>query len=451
MAQDLTEGGGTAKGAAPAPAQAAPAAALVALPVAHSVPEIESQLASLWARAEAARAEAARADVALAEAQAQAAARAAAALAAREETGVGERHVAARSSVLNLIVVAGRRETAERCAATIAGTAGRRPSRSLILSAVDPDGPPGLDARIEALALPTATGRAETGAETIHVITHGETGLHLASIIVPLLVHDLPVALWWPDAPEFESHRADRLLPLADRLIVDGSSWPGDGMDRLAAMARIAHGQRLHVADFALLRQARWREALASVYDLPDLRPHLRAVRSITVEFAATDEDDPAGSTNVVRPVYHVAWLASRLGMSVVSPLRRLAGGGRVATLRQLEHEVEVELCPARSKLHSGSTVMVEIASRMRGAELIGHVEAGDLTVEVGVRDKGRERVRRTYLAPRLRDEDLLERAVEESAADPLAAQVLAMAGHLIGAEQRHPATDEGGPGQAHG
>ncbi len=438
MAQDLKRAGGTSRGAGRA-------AAAAALPVAHSVPEIESQLASLWARAEAARAEAARAEVALAEAQAQAAAQAAAALAAREPTGVGERHVAARSSVLNLIVVGGRRETAERCAATIAGTAGRRPSRSLILSAVDPDGPPGLDARIEALALATATGRAETGAETIHVITRGETGQHLASIIVPLLVRDLPVALWWPDAPEFESHRADRLLPLADRLIVDGSSWPGDGMDRLAAMARVAHSQRLIVADFALLRQARWREALASVYDLPDLRPHLRAVRSITVEFAATDEDDPAGSTNVVRPVYHVAWLASRLGMSVVSPLRRVAGGRRVATLRQLEHKVEVELRPARSDLHNGSTVMVEIASRRRSSELIGHVEAGDRTVEVGVRDKGRERVRRTYLAPRLRDEDLLERAVEESAADPVAAEVLATAGRLIGAEQTAPAmTDKG-------
>ncbi len=262
----------------------------------------------------------------LAEAQAQAAAQAAAALAAREPTGAGERHVAARSSVLNLIVVAGRSETAERCAATIAGTAGRHPSRSLILSAVDPDGPPGLDARIEALALATAAGRAETGAETIHVTARGETGQHLASIIVPLLVHDLPVALWWPDDPKFESHRADRLLPMADRLIVDGSSWSGDGMDRLRSYgARGAAASALVVADFALLRQARWREALASVYDLPDLRPHLRAVRSITVEFAAADEDDPAGSTNVVRPRLPrgLAGVPSRDERGVASSARR--------------------------------------------------------------------------------------------------------------------------------
>ncbi|MGZ6266400.1 MAG: glucose-6-phosphate dehydrogenase assembly protein OpcA [Candidatus Limnocylindrales bacterium] len=418
------------------------AAAAGALPVAHSVAEIERQLASLWARAEAARAKAALAELAVAEAQALAAAQAAAALATREPGGAGERHVVARSSVLNLIVVAGSPETAERCAATIAGIAGRRPSRSLILAAMDPDGPPGLDARIEALALTTATGRAETGAETIHVSARGETGMHLASIIVPLLVRDLPVALWWPDDPQFSSRRADRLMPLADRLIVDGSSWSGDGLDRLAALARLAQDRRLLVADFALLRQARWREALASVYDLPDLRPHLRAVRRIAVEYATGDELDPSGSTNVVRPVYHVAWLASRLGMGVASPLRRVDGGRRVATLRQLDHKVEVELRPASSHLGVGSTVRVEIVSRLRGAELVGDVAAGDRTVEVAVRDKGRERVRRTYLAPRLRDVDLLEGAVVESATDPVAVETLAMAGRLIGAVP--PSRDHG-------
>jgi glucose-6-phosphate dehydrogenase assembly protein OpcA len=370
----------------------------------HSVPEIERALGSIWVGAAARKAD------------------------------EGEHHVAARSSVLNLVVVAGRWETAERCAATIEATAGRHPSRSLILSTVDVDGPSSLDARIEALSVATSAGTAQTGAETIHVSAHGETGRHLASIIVPLLVHDLPVALWWPHDPQFRSHRADRLLPIADRLIVDGSSWSGDGLDRLEAMALVVQGQRLVVADFALLRQARWREALASVYDLPDLRPHLRAVRSITVEYAAPRDGDPAGLTNIVRPVYHVAWLASRLGMGVVLPLKRGADGRRTATLRQGDHPVAIELRPVRSDLGEGSTVRVEIVSRLRGAELVGDVAAGDRTVDVAIHDKGRERLRRTYLAPRLGEVDLLERALEEGAGDSVATEVLAMAGRLIAA-----------------
>ncbi len=81
-----------------------------------------------------------------------------------------------------------------------------------------------------------------------------------------------------------------------------------------------------------------------------------------------------------------------------------------------------------------GSTVRVEIVSRLRGAELVGEVTAGDRTVEVAIHDKGRERVRRTYLAPRLKDVDLLGRAVEDSASDPVAGAALAMAGRLIAA-----------------
>ena len=378
----------------------------------HSVPEIERALGSIWASA-------------------------------HESRDAGGQHVLARTSVLNLVVVTGDEQSARWCAETISGTAGRHASRSLILSTKDLKGPAGLDARIEALAL-TSAGRAETGTETIHISAHGETGRHLASIIVPLLVRDLPVALWWPVDPPFGSRRADELLPIADRLIVDGSAWSGDGLGLLGRLAVEAQERHLVVADWALLRQARWREALASVYDPPDLRPHLGAVRRIEVEYAATDPGDQKGTTNVVRPLYHVAWLASRLGMTVAAPLRRENDGRRVATLRQKDHAVNVILRPVVSDLGAGSTARIEIVSRLRGAELIGTVAAGDRTVQVSIQEDGRERVRRSYLAPRLTDVDLLSRAVEEGAADSLAGHALATANRLLGVDSgSHNTTDE--------
>ncbi len=405
-------------------------------PVANSIPEVEGQLGKLWARAAVVRAEAAKAEVALIAAQAEAAARAAASLAAARATSdSGGLHVAARTSVLNLVVLAGDEATAASCAATIEATAGRHASRSLILTATDHDGPSGLEARVEALAETTPNGRTETGAEMIRVTAHGETGLHLASIIVPLLVHDLPVALWWPADPPFGSHRAQRLLPIADRLIVDGSGWSGNGLELLAHLATVARERRLVVVDWALLRQARWREALASVYDLPDLRPHLGAVRRIEVTFAAAEPDDVSGTTNVVRPLYHVAWLASRLDMSVVSPLQRTTDGRHVATLRQSGHEVEVVLAPATSDLSAGSTVRVDIASRLRGAELVGRATATDQRVDVSILDNGHERVRRTYAVPQLNEVDLLGQAVEEGASDPVSVDALATAGRLLGVD----------------
>ena len=64
------------------------------------------------------------------------------------EHGDPERRVAARSSVMNLVVVAGRGEIGERTAAIVEGLTGRHPSRTLIVSTADPDGPAWLDAQV---------------------------------------------------------------------------------------------------------------------------------------------------------------------------------------------------------------------------------------------------------------------------------------------------------------
>ena len=78
------------------------------------------------------------------------------------------RHVAARTSVMNLVVVARRPELAERCAATIQMLTGRHPSRTIVIQSADPDGPSWLDARIEAHCIMPRPDAPEICAETIH-------------------------------------------------------------------------------------------------------------------------------------------------------------------------------------------------------------------------------------------------------------------------------------------
>ena len=132
-----------------------------------------------------------------------------------------------------------------------------------------------------------------------------------------------------------------------------------------------------------------------------------------------------------------MAWLASRLGMGVVSPLAPGPGGSRTAILRQGDHAVSVEWRPARSELGAGSTVRVEIVSRHGEAELAGIVTADDHVVQVVVRDRGRERVRRIYAAPRLTEVELLGRAMDDRSGDLIAAETLATAGRLLAGTAR--------------
>jgi glucose-6-phosphate dehydrogenase assembly protein OpcA len=362
------------------------------------------------------------------------------------------RHIAARTSVLNLVVVARQPEVAERTAETISRLTGRHPSRTIIVVSADPDGPPWLDARIQAHCVLPRADAPETCTELIFLTAGGETGRHLSALVAPLLIHDLPVTVWWPGEPPLDREPAAALLEGTDRLVVDGSSWGGDGLGRLRQLAGLFDRfARLSIRDFALVRQSRWRDAIAAVFDMPEFLPYLWHVRRIAVTYATRDETGAPGTTNVVKPLYHVAWLASRLGMSVASPLAPVEGTGRPAAprprpgehaplhrglqarLRSGATDVAVVIRPIASTMPPGTTLRVEILAERRGSELRADVTAEADNVRVHAWLDGVEAMDRTFRSPRRNDVDLLGEALEVGGRDPLAVEAIRMAAVLIG------------------
>ncbi len=393
---------------------------------AHSIAEIETQLARIWSSPDL----------------------------TTTIDGENARHIAARTSVMNLVVVARRPELAERCAATIQSLTGRHPSRTIVIQSADPDGPSWQDARIEAHCMLPRDDAPEICAETIHLTCGGESGRHLAAIATPLIVHDLPVTVWWPGEPPFTSRSAQDLLAAADRLVVDGSTWNGDGLAKLREMAELLKTTRLSVSDFALVRQSRWREAIASTFDDPDFLPYLRSIRRIAVTYGTHDETGAPGSTNLVKPIYHVGWLASRLGLSVVKPLAPVSGSAQIggtfraqhgarsrpamsrglgATLSDGRAEVAVVIRPVSSPMPAGTTLRVELLAVMRGSELRTDVTAEAETVHVRVWQDGVEVLERGFRAARRTDVDLLAEAIESGRRDPVANGALRAAAAIVG------------------
>jgi hypothetical protein len=364
-----------------------------------------------------------------------------------------DRHVAARTSVMNLVVIARRPEVGERCAATIEDLTGRHPSRTLVVSPADPDGPSWLDAQILAHCVLPREDAPATCAETIYLMCGGESGRHLDAIVAPLLIHDLPVAVWWPDEPAFGTEPANDVFAMADRLVVDGSTWHGTGLSQVRHLAALQERQPIAISDFALVRQSRWREAIASIFDIPDFLPYLRHIRRISVTYGVRDEG-AAETTNVVKPVYHVAWLASRLGMHVVqplgpvvSPVKRAAvrhgraaplpsfGGGLGATLRLDRTEVAVVVRPVLSEMPPGTTLRIELRSDYRGSELRADVTAEQDAVHARVWLDGVHSLERGFNAPRRTDVDLLAEAIEAGGRDPVAVGATRMAAELAGGQ----------------
>jgi hypothetical protein len=362
-----------------------------------------------------------------------------------------ERHIAARTSVMNLVVIARRPEVGERCAATIESLTGRHPSRTLVVSPSDPDGPSWLDAQILAHCVMPREDAPATCAETIYLMCGGESGRHLDAIVAPLLVHDLPVTVWWPDEPPFGTALANDVFEMCDRLVVDGSTWHGTGLPQIRHLAGLQARRPIAISDFALLRQSRWREAIASIFDIPDFLPYLRHLRRIALTYAVRDEGG-VEATNVVKPVYHAAWFASRLGMKVERPLAPLVstvrpaasrpgraaplpttGGGLGATLRLDRTDVAVVIRPVLSEMPPGTTLRIELRADFRGSELRADVTAEQEAVHARVWQDGVHSLERGFTAPRKTDVDLLAEAIEAGGRDPVAVGATAMAAELAG------------------
>jgi glucose-6-phosphate dehydrogenase assembly protein OpcA len=397
---------------------------------AHSIEEIEQELTRIWAQSNLA------------------------VMTDADGDHVNDRHVGARTSVMNLVVIAARPEVGERSAATIQRLVGRHPSRTMIVQPADPDGPSWLDALIVAHCIMPREDAPETCAETIHMTCGGESGRHLDAIVAPLLIHDLPVTVWWPDEPSFGSAPVNDMLDMADRLIVDGSGWHGTGLPQLRRMAGVGGRLPIAISDFAMVRQSRWREAIAAIFDIPDFLPYLRHIRRIAVTYGVRDEFG-AETTNIVKPLYHVAWLGSRLGMVVTKPLATMTGGvarktpahgagGRLttlanpsaglgATMRLERSDVAVVIRPVLSDMPSGTTLRVELLSDWRGSELRADVTAEQEAVHVRVWQDGVHALERGFNAPRRTDIDLLAEAIEAGGRDTVAVGTLALAAELAG------------------
>jgi glucose-6-phosphate dehydrogenase assembly protein OpcA len=177
--------------------------------------------------------------------------------------------------------------------AALAGMAERHPSRTLLL-VPRPDQPDGLDAQVSIRCFPV--GERAICSEVIELTLRGNLSRAPASIVIPLLISELPVFVRWRGRPVWDSPEFVQLTGVVDRLIVDSTEWP----DLPGAYEQLAElFPKVVVSDIAWERTERWRSLLASLW------PGIREVRSIRVHGTPAQAHLLAG------------WLRSRLGHAV--------------------------------------------------------------------------------------------------------------------------------------
>lgn len=232
----------------------------------------------------------------------------------------------ARASVLNLIVYAEREEHARRAARSISDLALRHPSRAIVVVA-DRGARDGIENKIEMhCRLPIADGARLVCYEQILVRAHGDVEDRLASALIPLLVPDLPVFLWWTGTPPLGSRSFGDLVHLADRLVVDSADFARPELT-LPVIARISDEARgrFGLTDLNWTRLTPWREIATSFFDVPAWRLFLDGITGIRVGFAV---DMDGRDIHPSQALLFVGWLASRLGWRPLETLAPSEAGG---------------------------------------------------------------------------------------------------------------------------
>ena len=179
--------------------------------------------------------------------------------------------------------------------ATLAGLLERHPARTIFLIPC-PGSEAKIDTRVELKDFQLAGLSREVLSEVIELRLRGSSAHHPGSIVLPLLVSDLPVFCRWRGEPSWGSVPLAEIVALTDRLVVDSSEW----RDVAKAYPRLQElFGSVAVSDIAFSRTLPWRRRLA------DLWPEIRGIERLRIEGPRADAELVAG------------WLRSRLKREV--------------------------------------------------------------------------------------------------------------------------------------
>ncbi|MEV6370569.1 glucose-6-phosphate dehydrogenase assembly protein OpcA [Micromonospora sp. WP24] len=195
----------------------------------------------------------------------------------------------ASGMALTLIVVVDEKRVREaEAAATIAAAA--HPCRLLVVvrSEIERDRSR-LDAEI-------VVGGRLGPCEAVVMRMYGRLALHAESVVMPLLVPDVPVVTWWHGEPP-EEIATDFLGVVADRRITDTAQ----AMDPIAALRKRALDYAPGDTDLAWTRITPWRTLVAGVFDTTEAQ--------VTEATLVAPRKDPTAALMC-------GWLGSRLGIS---------------------------------------------------------------------------------------------------------------------------------------
>ncbi|HYX40416.1 MAG TPA: glucose-6-phosphate dehydrogenase assembly protein OpcA, partial [Pyrinomonadaceae bacterium] len=144
---------------------------------------------------------------------------------AKHEDGTVAEAGTTRVCVLNLIVYAAEHEDRAEIDQLLDEVTEQTPGRSIILVADRDAADAKLEAYVSTRCQTGSRGGKQVCGEQITIEASGPVIETVSTAIEPLLMPDMPVFLWWKDIPHYEDKLFNRLVGLADRVVLDSLAF----------------------------------------------------------------------------------------------------------------------------------------------------------------------------------------------------------------------------------
>jgi glucose-6-phosphate dehydrogenase assembly protein OpcA len=233
------------------------------------------------------------------------------------DTNVEEDGAVMRARVLNLLVYVSSAASLDEVNQLLGEITSVHPCRVIVMlaerEAVDQD----IEMFVSAHCLVQAGGdHKNLCGEQVTLKARGRFTVELPSAAIPLIVPDLPIFLWWRDAPRLHDQIFENLSRTADRVVIDSADFaqPYDDIRELVALLKRRRAEHAAISDLNWARLTSWRTLLASFYDVEEYRVALAHVNRVRIEYVP---HSLAPELVAPKALILAGWLASRLGWRI--------------------------------------------------------------------------------------------------------------------------------------
>jgi glucose-6-phosphate dehydrogenase assembly protein OpcA len=267
-----------------------------------------------------------------------------------------------RASMLNLLIYAPGTAASSEVDEMIPEITAAHPCRAILIIADREAAESSLAAQVTSrCTLPTAATK-QVCCEEVTITVTGSQVNEVPSVVVPLMLSDLPVYLWWNAVPRLADRVFSRLVDLSDRVIIDSADFTDPHGD-LISLSALVHDKPRWTAfsDLNWARLTAWRALLAGFYDVPAYRPLLAQLDKVVIEYAAPSHDKADISP---RALLLGGWLVSRLGWELDADASTLADGRATFHLSDGGRAITLEFVTTENaEIEPGHLARVELGS----------------------------------------------------------------------------------------